>query len=68
MRLLVIEFGNVLEVPGLGGAAQHLQPAIVGVLTLGPEEVNVILEGELEHVLLLHGVLIARRTHGVSTK
>lgn len=66
MSLLVVHAGNVFEVLGLGGAAQHVQPSIVGVFTLGSEEVNVILKGELEHVFLLHGVLIARRSDGIS--
>lgn len=65
--LLIVHAGNVFEVLGLGGAAQNVQPSIVGVLTLGSEEVDVVLEGELEHVLLLHGVLIAGRTDRIST-
>lgn len=57
--------GNLLKVLGLGRAAQHVHPPVVRVLALGPEEVDVVLERQLEDELLLQRVLEAGRAHAV---
>jgi len=50
----------------LRGTAYHLQPALVRVLALRAEEVQVVLELQLEHPVLLYAVGGAGRRDGVA--
>lgn len=58
--------GNLLKVLRLRCALEHIHPPVVRVLALGPEEIHVVLEGQLKHKLLLQRVLETGRTHTVA--